>query len=493
MLLLGLDVGTSSIKVSVVDAETRKCIASTYYPEMEAPITSLNPGWAEQSPGQWWADTLSAIKKLHQKNLYNPAQIGAIGISYQMHGLVLIDKNQNVLRDSIIWCDSRAIEIGKDAFKNIGSDYCLNSLLNSPGNFTASKLEWVKKNEPEIFKKVAKIMLPGDFIAMKLTGDCTTTSSALSEGILWDYAKEDLSATLMDYYGFDKELIPEMRSVFSVHGGVREDIAQQLSLKKGIPVTYKAGDQLNNAMSLNVLQPGQVAATAGTSGVVYGVTDQLFQDPKSRVNTFVHVNHKKGEKRLGVLLCVNGTGIMNRWIREICAGKLSYQQINHKAATITPGSQGLRVLPFGNGAERMLGNRITGATLWGIDLNIHTQAHIFRAVQEGICFAFRYGLDILKENGLKANQVRAPQANLFLSDVFVESFVQSSGVGVELYDTDGSQGAAIGAGIGAGIYFSPEDAFKEIRPVKRMEPGPENFYEEIYQDWKVGLLKNINE
>ncbi len=493
MLLLGLDVGTSSIKVSVVDAETRECIASTHYPEKESPIISLNPGWAEQSPGQWWMDTVSAIKKLHQKNLYDPALISAIGISYQMHGLVLVDKNQKVLRDSIIWCDSRAIDIGNEAFKNIGPAYCLTSLLNAPGNFTASKLEWVKNNEPEIFNKVAKIMLPGDFIAMKLTGSCTTTSSALSEGILWDYTQESLSATLMEYYGFDNELIPELRSVFSDHGGVMEDIAQQLSLKKGIPVTYKAGDQLNNAMSLNVLQPGQVAATAGTSGVIYGLTDQLFQDPLSRVNTFVHVNHKKDEKRLGVLLCVNGTGIMNRWIREMCAMKLSYEEINQKAATISPGSQGMRVLPFGNGAERMLGNKIIGAILSGIDLNIHTQAHMFRAVQEGICFAFRYGLDILRDNGLKANQIRAAQANMFLSNVFAEIFVETTGVGVELFNTDGSQGAAIGAGIGAGIYHSPEDAFKEIHPVRKIEPGHQNFYEEFYQDWKALLLKNIKE
>ena len=473
MLLLGIDIGTSSVKVAVVDAETQLCIASAQYPETETAITSLQTGWAEQSPEMWWEHTIQAINKVNASHKYDPHQIEAIGISYQMHGLVLVDAAQNVLRDSIIWCDSRAVGIGDNAFNKIGAETCSSCLLNSPGNFTASKLAWVKNNEPEIYKRIDKMMLPGDFIAMKLTGDITTTSSALSEGIFWDFKKDEISKDIMKYYEFESSVIPKVQPLFSPHGYLSAEVAAQLSLKKNIPVTYKAGDQLNNALSLNVLQPGEVAATAGTSGVIYAVTDKLLADRFSRVNAFAHVNHKHDEKRLGVLLCINGTGIMNSWIKKLCGDDLSYDEINAQAAKIKPGSEGLFILPFGNGAERMLQNKIVGSHISNIDFNKHSKAHIFRAVQEGIAFSFRYGLDIMRENGLDPTIIRAGKANLFLSDVFVESFVNATGVAVELYQNDGSVGAALGAGIGAGIYKSYEDAFTNFKALGKVVPTGE--------------------
>ncbi len=483
MLLLGIDVGTSSIKVSVVDAVTQRCIASTQYPETEAGITSLQTGWAEQSPEMWWQHTLQAIKKLNTTNTFDPKQIAAIGIAYQMHGLVLIDKQQQVLRDSIIWCDSRAVETGENALINIGEEICSSCLLNSPGNFTASKLSWVKNNEPEIYKLVYKMMLPGDFIAMKLTGEITTTSSALSEGIFWDFKEDKISEDILQHYDIDKSIIPKIYPLFSEHGRLLPEMSTLLSLTENIPVTYKAGDQLNNALSLNVLQPGEVAATAGTSGVIYAVTDKLIADKFSRVNAFVHVNHTNDKKRIGVLLCINGTGIMNSWIKKIC-GDLTYDNINAKASKIEPGSAGLSILPFGNGAERMLRNKMIGAHINNIDLNKHSKAHIFRAVQEGIAFAFRYGLDIMKENGLHPTIIRAGKANLFLSEVFVQSFVNATGVPVELYTNDGSIGAALGAGIGAGVYRSLDEAFSNFKPLQKVEPTNIKLYEELYKEWK---------
>src|SRR5665647_738098 len=489
MLLLGIDIGTSFIKVSAVDASTQQCIASAQYPETETAITSLHSGWAEQSPESWWQHTIQAIKNLNATKKYNPSEIKAIGIAYQMHGLVLVDKNQNVLRDAIIWCDSRAVEIGNDAFEKIGSEKCLFSLLNSPGNFTASKLAWVKNNEPEVFKKIDKMMLPGDFIAMKLTGEITTTSSALSEGILWDFSKDEISKDVMQHYGFDQEIIPTIQALFSSHGNLKIDVAEEISLPRGIPVTYKAGDQLNNALSLHVLKPGEVAATAGTSGVIYAVTDQLFNDKYSRVNAFAHVNHTAMHKRLGVLLCINGTGIMNNWIKKICGNGYSYKEMDKLASEIQPGSEGLFILPFGNGAERMLQNKIIGAHLNNIDLNKHTRGHIFRAVQEGIAFAFRYGLDIMRENGLHPAIIRAGKSNLFLSEVFTQSFVNATGVTVELYTNDGSVGAALGAGIGAGIYKTFDEAFSQFKPIKKIEPHNTQLYDTLYISWKK-LLDN---
>jgi xylulokinase len=490
MLLLGIDLGTSSIKVSVVDAETQQSIASAQYPEEETAITSLQTGWAEQSPETWWQNIKEAIKKVNATRLFDPKNIAAIGIAYQMHGLVLVNKQQKVLRDSIIWCDSRAVETGNVAFKKIGEQRSLRALLNSPGNFTASKLSWVKENEPKIFESSYKMMLPGDFAAMKLTGEITTTSSALSEGIFWDFQEDELSKDVMNCFGFDEKIIPEVKPLFSSHGSLLSEVANELSLNPGIPVSYKAGDQLNNALSLNVFHPGEVAATAGTSGVIYAVTDGLFFDKLSRVNAFAHVNHSKKERRVGVLLCINGTGIMNRWIKDLSA--TNYSEMNRQAAQIQPGSDGLSVLPFGNGAERIFENKMVGAHLLHIDLNKHSKAHLFRATQEGIVYSFRFGLDIMRENGILPSVIRVGKANMFLSDLFAASFVDATNVPVEMYENDGSVGAALGAGIGAGIFSSPKEAFSNLKLIKRVDPSSNlKLYDELYGKWKQELMKFV--
>lgn len=493
MLLLGIDLGTSSVKVSVVDAESGKSIASAHYPETEAEIISLHPGWAEQSPDTWWEQVQLAIRKLHTRGNYQPEDIRAIGIAYQMHGLVLVDKYQQVLRNSIIWCDSRAVETGDRAFAGIGREKCLYHLLNSPGNFTASKLAWVKEHEPAVYEAARSLLLPGDFIAMKLTGEITTSISALSEGVFWDFRNDSLSADVMEFYGLEPSLVPEIRNVFSVHGLLRKDVAASLSLREGIPVSYKAGDQPNNALSLNVLEPGEVAATAGTSGVIYGVTDQLAADPESRINSFAHVNYTSARKRLGVLLCINGTGIMNRWIRQVSGNLLSYPQINDEAGRVAPGSDGLLVYPFGNGTERMLNNRLLHASMLHIDFNKHDAAHLYRASQEGIAFAFRYGLDIMRQNGMSPSVIRAGYANMFLSEVFAGAFVNTLQVPVQLYENDGSYGAAAGGGIGAGIYQNAAAAFARFTPVKTVEPDHSKPYEEFYQRWLEELYRNLNQ
>jgi len=489
MYLLGIDVGTSSIKVAVVDVQTQQCVATAQYPDQETEIKSIKNGWAEQSPVEWWQNVQQAVLKVNANTNFDPKEIKAIGIAYQMHGLVIVDKAQQVLRDSIIWCDSRAVEIGDSAFEAIGHEKSLSHLLNSPGNFTASKLAWVKENEPEVFAQIDKIMLPGDFISMKLTGSITTSIPALSEGIFWDFQNDEISSDLMNHYGFDKNLIPEVKPLFSSHGKLLEETASLLGLTVGIPVSYKSGDQPNNALSLNVFKPGEVAATAGTSGVIYGVSDELTYDQESRVNTFAHVTYTKEKKHTGVLLCINGTGSMYRWAKHNFAPQASYPELNKLAATSPIGSKGLKVLPFGNGAERMLNNKYTGGQVLGIDLNLHQQADIFRAVQEGIAFSFRYGLDILRENGMQPKVIRAGRANLFLSEVFAQTFVDVTGIPVELYENDGSVGAALGAGIGAGIFKNAEDAFTQHQVIKTLNPQHSEQYEPIYQEWKEILIK----
>ena len=498
MYLIGYDIGSSSVKASVVNAENGRTLASAFYPKQEAPITSLKAGWAEQDPNDWW----SYLREATAEALGKAADaagcsadalrdgLAAIGISYQMHGLVCVDGEGKPLRKAIIWCDSRAVPYGNEAMQALGTDFCLSHLLNSPGNFTAAKLAWVKEHEPEVFARIHKIMLPGDYIALRLTGEAVTTVSGLSEGMFWDFANGCVSRELMDHYGFPMELIPEVRDTFSEQGRVTAAVAAELGLKPGIPVSYRAGDQPNNALSLNVLNPGEIASTAGTSGVVYGVNGMVNYDPLSRVNTFAHVNHSAQAPRLGVLLCINGTGILNSWMRRNVAPEgCSYEDLNRMADSVPIGSEGVSILPFGNGAERVLQNRETGCVISGINFNIHHRGHIIRAAQEGIVFSFKYGIDVMEAMGMKADKIRAGRANMFLSPLFRNTLAGVTGATIELYETDGSVGAAKGAGLGAGIYKNAAEAFASLERLMVIEPDEQlrPQYLEAYSRWEALL------
>lgn len=489
-MLLGYDLGSSSIKATLMRASTGEVIGSATYPKQEMKMISKKPGWAEQKPEDWWTNIKNATNELLIKTGARKEGIKAIGISYQMHGLVLIDKNQNVLRPSIIWCDSRAVEIGKKAFHDLGGEFCLDNYLNSPGNFTASKLKWVKDNEPELFEQVYKAMLPGDFVAMKMSGEVNTTTSGLSEGIFWDFKSKGLADKLLDYYGVDPNILPDIVDTFSVQGQLTASAAKELGLQEGTKIAYRAGDQPNNAFSLNVLNAGEVAATAGTSGVVYGIIESPEYDPLSRVNTFVHVNHTKKAERYGVLLCVNGTGILNSWLQRNMVEGTSYEEMNEMAMRAPIGADGLSFIPFGNGAERIMENNNIGGSLNGLNFNRHNQSHILRAGQEGIVFALNYGFNIMKEMGMELNTIRAGHANMFLSPLFREAFANITSATVELYNTDGAQGAARGAGVGAKVYANYEEAFRGLKSIETIEPSPPLFgaYEDAYENW----LKNLN-
>ena len=493
MHLLGLDIGSSSVKVSLVEANSGNLVASSFYPKQEMKITAHKAGWAEQEPELWWENLKLALAEVLSTANIDKESIESIGISYQMHGLVMVDKNQKVLRPSIIWCDSRAAVYGDKAFDEIGGQRCLTNLLNSPGNFTASKLKWVKENEPATFAKVDKIMLPGDYIAMKLTGEAQTTVSGLSEGIMWNFKENDLATMLFDNYGFSSDIIPEIVPTFATSGQLSAKTAAELGLSTKTKVSYRAGDQPNNALSLNVLNPGEIATTAGTSGVVYGVSNEIKYDPQSRVNTFAHVNHTQEDPRLGVLLCINGTGILNAWLKRMVAEDLSYEAMNDLASKVAIGSDGISILPFGNGAERVLQNKNIGSLFSGINFNIHGKGHLLRAAQEGIVFSFKYGMDIMKNIGIDASVIKAGKANMFLSPIFRETLAGISGATIELYNTDGSVGAARGAGVGSGYYKSFNEAFSNLKKLDVIEPNTQNIaaYQEAYENWKAELEKAI--
>lgn len=491
--LLGFDVGSSSVKASLVDTETGQVAADAHYPEKEAPIIAVKAGWAEQDPQMWWENAKLSLKRIMNETGAKGEDIMAIGISYQMHGLVCVDKNQQVLRPSIIWCDSRAVPYGDNAFHDLGSTKCLSHLLNSPGNFTASKLAWVKDNEPELFEKIDKIMLPGDYLSMKLSGEINTTISGLSEGMMWDFKEKKPAKFLLDYYGISEDQLAEIVPTFSVQSTVCKEAALELGLKEGTPISYRAGDQPNNALSLNVFNPGEIASTAGTSGVVYGVLGEVNYDPKSRVNTFAHVNYTKELDRLGVLLCINGTGILNAWVHRNVTPDISYAEMNDLGATVPIGSDGVSIVPFGNGAERVLENKEIGCSIFGLNFNKHNRAHIVRAAQEGIVFSFCYGMEIMQQMGMDIKKVHAGKANMFLSQLFRDTLAGVSGATIELYDTDGAAGAAKGAGIGCGYFKDHNEAFASLKKLAVIEPQTKtrDAYLSAYEKWKKQLLKTL--
>lgn len=488
-LLLGIDVGSSSVKCAVVEVQTGVCLGSAHAPKTEMLIHAPMQGFAEQDPRTWWEAFKHAFFKLKNELDFSSDAVVAIGISYQMHGLVAVDKNGEPVMNSIIWCDSRAVSQGNQAFADMGEEFCLQHYLNSPGNLTASKLKWVKENLPEVYKNIYKVMLPGDYIAYRLTGEMNTTISGLSEGILWDAQTESLATDLLNYYGIDEALICNTVPQFGIQGNLSSAVAEELGLKAGTPIAYRAGDQPNNAYSLNVLEPGEIAATAGTSGVVYGVIDEPAYDLKSRVNTFVHVNHQPNKKRYGVLLCINGTGILNSWMQKNIFQGLSYPEMNALAADAPIGTDGLLCYPFGNGAERVLENKEAGSMIRNLQFNRHQQPHLARAAQEGIVFSLFYGIEIMVAMGLKINTVRAGKANMFLSPLFAEAFANTTGATIELFNTDGAQGAARAAGVGAGLYASTDESFKGLKLLERIEPETilQEQYASAYQRWKAEL------
>jgi xylulokinase len=487
MKTLGIDIGSSSVKASLLDAQTGEAPAGAFFPKKEMEIKAEQLGWAEQNPECWWENVALAVRAVLAAASVTPGEVKAIGISYQMHGLVLVDENLNLIRDAIIWCDSRATPYGEKALRDVGKEKCLPSLLNSPGNFTLSKLAWVKEHEPERYARVKYCMLPGDYVAMRLTGRACTTASGLSEGIAWDFSANSPATFLFDYFGFDPKMMPEVVPTFGVQGYLTGAAAKELGLAAGTPVTYRAGDQPNNALSLNVLHPGEVAATAGTSGVVYGVSGAATYDELSRVNSFAHVNHSGSQTRVGVLLCINGAAILNAWLkRNVMPEGAGYAEMNELALAAPVGCDGVSLIPFGNGAERALGNQEPGCAVHGLSFARHGRPHLIRAAHEGVAFAFRYGMDIMNSMGIETKTIRAGHANLFLSPVFRQTLANVTGATIELYNTDGAVGAARGAGIGAGIYKSEAEALATLKKIVTVAPEEKNLTAsmEAYEKWK---------
>ncbi len=491
MYFIGYDIGSSSVKAGVVEAATGKCLGVVNAPEKEMSMLAPQNGWAEQDPGDWWAFVCQATKTLLKTYGVKPSQVRGIGISYQMHGLVLVDQKGQALGNSIIWCDSRAVDIGQKAYDDLGHDRCAGSLLNSPGNFTASKLKWVKDHRPETYARAHKFMLPGDYIALRFSGDINTTVSGLSEGIFWDFKEHGVAHWLLEYYGLDESLIPRVVPTFSEQARVSKTGARESGLPEGTPILYRAGDQPNNALSLNVFLPGEVAATGGTSGVMYAITDNLSVKESSRVNNFAHVNYTPDRQCIGKLLCINGAGIQYRWLLNNLK-VASYEEMNQMAGSIGIGSDGVRILPFGNGAERMLNNRELGTRLVNINLNNHHKGHLCRAALEGIAFSFVYGMEIMKSDGIAPSVIRAGNDNLFRSQIFAHTIASLIDQEIEIYNTTGAIGAARACLLHEQDFHAYGKQIMDNDYVMSYTPSRDKAaYADAYHAWKKELENNL--
>lgn len=490
MYTLGFDIGSSSVKAALVEAATGRVLARVTAPETEMSMDAPQSGWAEQKPEDWYRYALAATQDILARTQVRSEDIKAVGIGYQMHGLVLVDADHEVVRPAIIWCDGRAVATGDKAFRGIGTATCLEHCLNSPGNFTAAKLKWVADHEPEVYARARYAMLPGDYLALRLTGEPTTTVTGLSEGVFWDFAENRLAEIVIDEMGLDAGMIPPRVPAVGKQGVLTAEAAAVFGLAPGTVVGYRAGDQPNNALSLNVLAPGEVAATGGTSGVVYGVTDRLAFDPQQRVNSFAHVNHTGDTPRIGVLLCINGAGILHRWVQHLLGESVGYGDMETMAAAVAPGCDGLHFLPFGNGPERMLNNRNVGAHLLDLDLNRHGRSHLVRAGVEGIAFAFVYGMRILEELGVDLSTIRVGNDNLFQSAVFSSTIATLTGATIEVHNTTGAVGAALAAGVSVGLSDDLAAAVGRQEIEKIITPGDHREdLEQAYNRWADSLAK----
>lgn len=491
MHYLGIDLGSSSVKVCLADANGKE-IASAKAPiDGEMEIISTSSGFAEQNPEDWWAMLTHGIKQLKEQG-HNLANVKAIGIAYQMHGLVAMNDSFIPLRPAIIWCDSRAIPLGEKAFQEIGEEKALKKLLNSPGNFTAAKLAWVKNNEPDIYNKIAFIGLPGDWLAARLTGQLNATVSGLSEGIFIDHSTGQISNDVLNAFSIDKNFIKQPGESFRRFGKVLPTWCDEFGFNADAEVCYVAGDQPNNAFSLSAINPGEVAINAGTSGVLYAVSETPVVDMQQRVNTFAHVTHTTNKPSFGVLACVNGTGIQYSWLRHMLAnnGDLSFIDLNNLAKTAPPGCDGLHVFSFGNGAERILNNRNIGASFTNINFHKHGPQHLIRAAQEGIAFSLVYCIEIFKEIGIEIKVLKAGSANLFNSPLFRQIVADTSGIPVEVINADGALGAARGAMVGSQAIDIKTIGSEMIQTVARVEPSENTqLYRQIYNEW-LGELQH---
>ena len=466
--LLGIDIGTSATKIIAID-EGGKLVAtaSAHYP-----ISHPQPLWAEQNPAHWW-DAVAACCRQIVAQIGND-DIAAIGLSGQMHGLVMLDQNGAVLRDAMLWNDGRTQQQCDEITEIVGLETLISETANPAlTGFTAPKILWVRQHQPEIYARTHKVLLPKDYVRYELTGEFATEVSDASGTLLLNVPRRQWSHVVCDKLKIDLNLLPRVYESHEISGQISARAAQMTGLKAGTPVVGGGGDQAAGAVGNGIVQSGILSVTTGTSGVVFAFADTPTVDPQLRVHTFCHAVPNKWHV-MGVMLSAGGS---LRWYRDTLARSEksvaahmnidAYELIAREAETVAPGAEGLLFLPYLSGERTPHPDPLARGAFVGLTVR-HTKAHMARAVLEGVSYGLRDSLEIMKSMGVSIGNVRASGGGAKSS---VWRQIQADIFGFPLstiaIDEGPSLGAALLAGVGAGIYDSVEEACSAVVKVSR--------------------------
>lgn len=487
MFVLGIDLGTSSVKILALDEEGNICAESS----SDYPMDSPADGWAEQNPVDWWESVKNAMGELLSKGAFAPDDVKAISFSGQMHGLVSLDKDNNVLYPAILWCDQRTGEECKEITDHFGKD----GLFKEVGNlaltgFTAPKILWMKKNKPDIFEKTAHILLPKDYIGFKMTGNHCTDYSDASGMLLLNVKRKQWSRSMLDFLEIDTGMLPELKESYSPVGKLTREALNELGLKGDITVVAGAGDQAAGAIGTGTVKEGIISVAMGTSGVVFAAHDTYRADPDMRLHAFCHANGKYHS--MGVMLsCASCI----KWWHDKVTDHMSIDELIDETATVPAGADKVIFLPYLMGERTPYPDPDARGTFIGITPNT-TRNAMSKAILEGVSFGLRDTYEIIKSMGIPVNEIRAigggarnPIGLEILSDIF--------GYPVSTINTKqgGALGAAILAGVGTKIYGDIETTCNNlIKTDRTFEPDSKNkgVYEERYAKYK-GLYASLKD
>ncbi|NMB45770.1 MAG: xylulokinase [Firmicutes bacterium] len=485
--MIGIDIGTSGVKTLVV-TETGKIVAQA---TAEYPLYHPKAGWAEQDPEDWWQATLTTLKKIGEDLGSDADRVKAIGLSGQMHGSVFLDKSGNVLRPAILWCDVRTADQCRYITETVGRDELIRHTSNPAlEGFTAPKIVWLQQNEPDVYRQVAKVLLPKDYVRYRLTGEIFTEMSDAAGSLLLDVTHRRWSEPVLQALNIDPEILPECRESIDVCGTLTQQVAESTGLPAGIPVAGGGADNACGATGAGIVRPGRVLSSIGSSGVIVVHTDQPQTDPQGKVHTFNHaIPH-----RWYVMGVIMAAGLSLKWFRdnlghlekqmESLTGTDAYDLMSAQAAPTPPGAEGLVFLPYLNGERTPHADAYARGVFFGLTPR-HTRGHLIRAVMEGVVYALRDSVEIIRAMGIPIEQVRAigggAKSPLWRQ---MQADIMQLEVATLNIDEGPAFGAALLAGVCAQVYSSVEEAAENtVRIVHTTEPNRDltRLYDDYYQ------------
>jgi len=498
---LGIDVGTTGCKVVLIN-ESGRVVSKDV---IEYPLYTPKPGWSEQDPRDWWRACTKAVKNTVSKARVSKDDIEGIGLTGQMHGLVVIDREGQVIRPAILWNDQRTAKEALLINKRVG----IEELIKLTGNivhtgFTAPKILWLRSHEPENYKRASKLMLPKDYVGFMMTGDVVTDVNDASGTSLFNVRRRAWCQEILDVLDIPYEILPEVKESPEVRGELRSGVAEELGLKAHIPVVAGAGDQGAAGVGAGIVEEGIISVNIGTSGVVFTNSDEFRYDPEGRLHAFCHAVPGKWHL-MGVMLSAGGS---LKWFRDNLGhlekvtadlvGTDPYDLLIKEAEKVPPGSEGLIFLPYLAGERTPYADPYARGVFFGLSLK-HSKGHLIRAILEGVAFGLRDSFELMKDLGITAEQVRilggGSRSRVWrqiVADVFGTEVVTM------VVDEGSSYGAAILAAVGAGGFKKVEDAVStavRVNEEEKIAPNKNNhyIYNKYYEIYRNIYLRLKNE